>query len=356
MDDYQAVRELLPVPPLSPEVERAGRERLNAAFTEKAVITGKRARWPRRGTRWGALGLGLAGVAAAALFVTSAAPPSPPATPDVVAAQDGKRFLLAAATSMASVPDDGTWWGTTLVRGGEFHAPGGGYRLRQTRSEESWIPADPEASTWYRWTYLGTGPATSRDEEAWRAEGAPTSWTYEGDTPGMWLDEPPGVVRAAPGKPDTFSSENWDFRVVMAGRPLTKLDELPDTPEGLRELLKGPDDRSTVDNVVRLLFFAPVTSETRAAACRLLASMPETGAVGQVTDALGRTGQAIEYRSGEFPVKPHAGETRTRLVFDPGSGAPLSLETHSVADGALLEFYAVKESHWADDNPLKEKK
>ncbi|WP_436762476.1 CU044_5270 family protein [Streptosporangium sp. V21-05] len=353
MDDYQAVRELLPVPPLSPEVERAGRERLNAAFA------GKRARWPRRGARWGALGLGLAGVAAAVLVVTSAAPPDPPAKRDVVAAQDGKRFLLAAATSMASVPDDGAWWGSTLVRGEEFRAPGGGYTLRQTRLEENWIPADPETRTWYRRTHLGVKPATSQDEEAWRADGSPASWTYEGNAPGKLspIGEPPGVVRAAaPGEPDTFSSEDWDFRVVMAGRPLTKLDELPDTPEGLRELLKGPDDRSTVDNVVRLLFFAPVTSETRAAAYRLLASTPETGAAGQVTDALGRTGQAIEYRSGEFPVKPYAGETRTRLVFDPGSGAPLSLETRSVADGMLLDFIAVRESHWADDNPLKEKK
>lgn len=351
MDDYQAVRELLPVPPLSPEVERAGRERLNAAFTTK------RARPPLRATWWSALGLGLAGAAAAALVVISAAPPGPPAPRGVIAAQDGKRFLLAAATSVASMPDDGAWWASTLVNGWEFRAPGGGYTLRQTRLEESWIPADPEASTWYRWTYSGVRPATPRDEEAWRADGAPASWTYEGDTPGMLsLDDPPGVVRAAPGKPDTFSSEDWDFRVVMAGRPLTKLDELPDTPEGLRELLKGPDDRSTVDNIVRLLFFAPVTSDTRAAAYRLLASMPDVGAVGQVTDVLGRTGPAIEYRSGEFPTRPYAGETRTRLVVDPGSGAPLSLETRSVADGMLLNFTAVQESHWADDNPLKEKK
>ncbi|MEV0751543.1 CU044_5270 family protein [Streptosporangium sp. NPDC050280] len=351
MDDYQAVRELLPVQPLSPEVEQAGRERLNAAFATK------RARRPLRAAWWSALGLGLAGAAAATPVVTSAAPPSPPATRGVIAAQDGKRFLLAAATSVASMSDDGAWWGSTLVSGEEFRSPGGGYTLRQTRLEESWIPADPEARTWYRWTRLGVKPATPRDEEAWRADGAPTSWTYEGNTPGMLsFDEPPGVVRAAPGKPDTFSSEDWDFRVVMAGRPLTKLEQLPDTPEDLRELLKGTDERSTVDNVVRLLFFAPVTSETRAAAYRLLASMSETDAVGQVTDVLGRTGQAVEYRSGEFPTRPYAGETRTRLVVDPGSGAPLSLETRSVADGMLLNFTTVRENRWADDNPLKEKK
>ncbi|WP_329429480.1 CU044_5270 family protein [Streptosporangium sp. NBC_01495] len=351
MDDYQAVRELLSVPPLSPGVERAGRERLGAAFARE------RARSRRRVAGWSALGLGLAG-AAAALVVTSAAPPTPPAPRGVIAAQDSKRFLLAAATSVASVPDEGAWWGSTLVSGREFRAPGGGYTLRQSRSEETWIPADPEASTWYRWTYLGAGPATPRDETAWRADGAPTSWTYDGkDTPGLPTeDRALGVVRAAPGKPDTFSSEDWDFRIVMAGRPLTKMNELPGTPEGVRELLKGPDDRSTVDNVARLLFFAPVTSETRAAAYRLLASMPEVAAVGQVTDELGRTGQAIEYRSAEFPTTAYAGETRTRLVIDPNDGRPLSIETRSVADGTLLEFTAVRESHWAHENPLKEKK
>ncbi|WP_188190383.1 CU044_5270 family protein [Nonomuraea sp. SYSU D8015] len=351
MDDYRALRELLPAPPLSPEVERAGRELLNAAIAGEGVRRGRRAAW------WSALGLGLAGAAAAAalVIVPSAVPVAPPQQQHSVhAAPDGKRFLLVAATSAASVPDSGTWWGSTLVDGRQFRAPGQGYVLRQTESVETWIPAAPEGRTWYRQTYLGAKPATPQDEAAWRADGAPATWTYERAAPGLITkDRSRGLVRAAPGKPETHSTEDWDFRVVLAGKPLTKMNDLPDTPEGLRTLLGAPDDRATVDNAARLLFFAPVSSETRAAAYRLLASLPGVDAVGPVTDALGRPGQAVEYRSAEYPVTPYPGETRTRLVIDPARGTPLSIETRSLADGLLLEFTAIQDTRWTNENPLE---
>ncbi|MFI7124379.1 CU044_5270 family protein [Nonomuraea sp. NPDC050153] len=353
MDDYRAVRELLPAPPLTSGVEQAGRERLAAAITQERVRKG------RRSARWTGLGLGLAGAAAAAVLllptaVPTTGPTTPPAGHGVLTAPDGKRFLLAAAASVASVPDTGAWWGSTLVHGREFREPGQRYVLRQRESEETWIPADPEGLTWSRRTYLGAGPATPEDEAAWRAAGAPETWTYGKKAPGLPTeDAPSGIVRAAPGKPETFSTEDWDFRIVLAGKPLTKMNEVPDTPEGLRALLGAADDQATVDNTARLLFFAPVTSRTRAAAYRLLASLPGVSAAGAVTDALGRPGQAVEYRSAEYPTTPYAGETRTRLVIDPDSGMPLSIETRSVKDGLLLEYTAVQDSRWTNDNPLE---
>ncbi|MEU7900628.1 hypothetical protein AB0B45_48350 [Nonomuraea sp. NPDC049152] len=346
MDDYQAVRELLPAPPLTPDVERAGRERLTAAFAQERVRRGRRA------ARWSALGLSLAGAAAAAAIVIApTAPPKAPAISGTVTQADGKRFLLVAAASVASMPDEGAWWGRTEVTGRQFREPGGRYVLRESESVETWIPADPEGLTWYRQTPQGIRPATPQDEAAWRADGSPTSWTYD-KTSEMGHS---GVVRAEPGEQRTWSTEDWDFRIVTAGKPLTKMSEVPDTPEGL-ETLFDADDLTTVDTAARLLFFAPVTSESRAAAYRLLASAPGVTAVGQVTDALGRAGQAIEYESGEFAPPNHAGATRTRLVIDPVSGRPLSIETRSAADGLLLTYTAIQDSRWADDNPLKEKK
>ncbi|WP_067134779.1 hypothetical protein [Microtetraspora malaysiensis] len=346
MDDYRAVRDLLPTPPLSPEVERAGRERLAAAFAQERVRRG------RRGTRWSALALGLAGAAAAAaIVVAQIAPAGVPAPHGTVAQADGKRFLLVAAASVAAMPDEGAWWGSTEVRVRQFHEPGGRYVLRESESVETWIPADPEGRTWYRETPQGTKPATPQDEAAWRADGSPTSWTYDKRSEA----KRPGVVRAEPGEQRTWSTEDWDFRIVTAGKPLTKMSEVPDTPEGLKAFFAA-DDRTTIDTAARLLFFAPVTSETRAAAYRLLASMPGVAAVGQVTDALGRAGQAIEYESGEFAPPNYAGATRTRLVIDPVSGRPLSIETRSATDGLLLTYTAIQDSRWADDNPLKETK
>ncbi|MDR8411881.1 CU044_5270 family protein [Nonomuraea sp. 3-1Str] len=345
MDDYRAVRDLLPAPPLSPEVERAGRERLAVAFSQERVRRGRRA------ARWSALALGVAGAAAAAIVITHITPASVPAPYGAAVQADGKRFLLVAAGSVAAMPDEGAWWGSTEVHGQQFHEPGGRYVLRESESVETWIPADPEGRTWYRHTPQGIKPATPQDETAWVADGSPTSWTY--DKPSETGRS--GVVRSEPGEQRTWSTEDWDFRILTAGKPLTKMSEVPDTPEGLKALIAA-DDRTTIDTAARLLFFAPVTSETRAAAYRLLASVPGVTAVGQMTDALGRAGQAIEYESGEFAPPNYRGATRTRLVIDPTSGKPLSIETRSTANGLLLTYTAIQDSRWADSNPLKEKK
>ena len=343
MDEYRAVRELLPAPPLSPEVERAGRERLAAAFAQERVRRGRGA------ARWSALALGLAGAAVAAAAIVIA-PAGVPVPHGAVAQADGKRFLLVAAASVAAMPDEGAWWGSMEIHGRQFHEPGGRYVLRESESVETWIPADPEGRTWYRQTPQGIKPATPQDEAAWVADGSPTSWTY-GQPSEIGRQ---GVVRSGPGEQRTWSTEDWDFRILTAGKPLTKMNQVPDTPEGLKAFFAA-DDRTTIDTAARLLFFAPVTSETRAAAYRLLASLPGVTAAGHVSDVLGRAGQAIEYESSEFAPPNYRGATRTRLVIDPASGRPLSVEVRSAADGLLLTYTAIRDSRWADSNPLKEK-
>ncbi|MFG1947258.1 hypothetical protein [Nonomuraea sp. NPDC048826] len=347
MDEYRAVRDLLPAPPLSPEVERAGRERLRAAFAQDRV----RVRRGLRAARWSALALGMAGAAAAAaIVIANIAPAGVPAPPGAAVQADGKRFLLVAAASVAAMPDEGAWWGSTEVRGRQFREPGGRYVLRESESFETWIPADPEGLTWYRHTPQGIKPATPQDEAAWIAHGSPTSWTYDKRSETGHF----GVVRSEPGEQKTWSTEDWDFRIRTAGKPLTKMSEVPETPEGLKAFFAA-DDRTTIDTAARLLFFAPVTSGTRAAAYQLLASVPGVTAIGEVADALGRAGQAIEYESGEFAPPDYRGATRTRLVIDPASGRPLSIEVRSAADGLLLTYTAIQDSRWADSNPLKEK-
>ncbi|MEV5498590.1 hypothetical protein AB0M50_24650 [Nonomuraea fuscirosea] len=154
MDDYPAVRDLLPAPSLPPEVERAGRDRLAAAFAQEWVRRG------RRSARWSALALGLAGATAAAIVIANVAPAGVPVPQGAVAQADGKRFLLVAAASVAAVPDEGAWWGSTEVQGRQFHEPGGRYVLRESESVETWIPADPAGLTWYRQTPHGIKPAT----------------------------------------------------------------------------------------------------------------------------------------------------------------------------------------------------
>ncbi|MFF3669557.1 hypothetical protein [Microtetraspora malaysiensis] len=85
--------------------------------------------------------------------------------------------------------------------------------------------------------------------------------------------------------------------------------------------IRNADDRTTIDTAVRLLFFAPVTSETRAAAYRLLASTPGVAAVGQVTDALAM--QA----STRYPGRPRP-RIRSRTAQTPaGRGMSATVDT-----------------------------
>ncbi|MFE3454936.1 hypothetical protein ACFXJ8_39040 [Nonomuraea sp. NPDC059194] len=338
MDELQAVKDLLTVPPPTPDSVRAGRARLRAALADSArpvAAVGARpgavrpavhpaVRRGRRAARWSTLAIGLVGAAAAAALVLFSAP-----------APTTQTVLLSAATRVAQAPDEGAWWTSKLVNGRIFPDPTGRYLLRQTESEQVALPADPEGTTWDRRTYLG---AVALDEAAWKAAGSPTSWTYP-SPPGLISGRQDRAVSALPGQPVTHSTEDWDFRVVLADKPLTKLAEVPATPEGLRGLFGD-----NVQAVARLIFYAPVTSETRAAGYRLLAQTSGVSVAGEVTDPLGRRGQAIEYGEPDG--------SRVRLTLDEASGAPLALET--LRDGRVVEFTAIESSSWTNDNPLKE--
>ncbi|WP_219501578.1 CU044_5270 family protein [Nonomuraea ceibae] len=339
MDDLSAVRELLAPPGPSRETVARGRDRLLTEIARDRPPRGAHDRPARkrvRAARWATFGLGLASAGAAVAVVLSSAPPVEAPPPDA------RTVLLAAATSAARQPAEGAWWGNKLIRGVRFRDPGDRYTLEQTAAEETWLPTgkmtDPH---WLVLRYLGVRPATPEDEAAWRADGSPTRWSYPyGNGGGLGGDS--YEVEAAPGEARSFEQEDVDWRLLTAGRPLTRMAELPATPEGLRALL-GPGDRELMTNLGSFVLEMPVPAGTRAAAYRLMASLPGVTAQGRVTDALGRTGEAIAYRD------PADGSAR-RLIVDDATGAPLALETLAPS-GELKQFTAVAESVWADRRP-----
>lgn len=316
MDEHAAVRELLAAPPPSPEAVAAWRERLMTEFTAENPL-----RRRRRTAAWTSALTGLLGAAAAIVMLLTSTP-APPSAHDL---------LLAAATEAAKAPDQGTWWGNKLLKGSQFRDPSDRYLLEQTRSEETWIPTDLEGTTWVAQRELGARPVTPQDEAAWKADGSPASWAYNPGKSGERFVE-------APGETEISTSEDWDWRIVASGKALTEISDI--TPEGLRALLGEEDTASRATEVVA---YYPVSAEVRAAAYRLLATLPGVTAAGQVTDPLGRTGQAVEYQGEQA-------DSVVRLVIDPASGAALSVETRT--GGLLTDFTAVQESVWADVNPL----
>ncbi|GAA2300324.1 hypothetical protein GCM10010149_56720 [Nonomuraea roseoviolacea subsp. roseoviolacea] len=314
------------------------------------AASGRAGRRPMRAALWPALGMGLAGAAAAVTLVLSSAAPPPAAPPARPSAQ---QILLAAATSAARQPADGDWWGDKLVRGVRVREPAGRYTLQVTGSEQTWIPVAKQDSYWLVQRYLGARPATPRDEQAWRADGSPTAWTYEKTTTGaaVMVGADPDRLEAAPGPAESTESADVDWRIMFAGKPLTKMDDFPADPVRLRALLEPRPGATAalLANLTSLIAHVPVSPATRAAAYELMASLPGVTAQGEVTDQLGRTGQAVAY-TGPDPLRSER-EVRTRLIVDSATGAPLAVETLAADTGEIIRFTAVESIGWTDRKP-----
>ncbi|MGN9845090.1 hypothetical protein ACTMTI_43900 [Nonomuraea sp. H19] len=138
----------------------------------------------------------------------------------------------------------------------------------------------------------------------------------------------------------------------LAGKRMTPADlaELPTTPEGLREYLEPlvtkqygtePVDVNSelYETGVRLLMNFPASPDVRAAAYRMLASLPGTTAEGQATDPLGRTGQAVSRR---------LTNGTDRVIVDMKTGEPLAFE--STIEG-VRTFEAIKKTGWTNEEP-----
>ena len=378
MDDLTAIRELLSAPPVTPEVVADGRTRLATAFastpqpanlrslevTEEAPVHQDKRR-AMRTARWTALGVGLLGAAAAVtLVVTSGTSAGAPGTRPAAQAPSvqpikklsAQQVLLAAATSAANTPADGAYWVRNSVTGKQRVEPGGKYTLEMTTVLETWVSQVPGKPTWFINQNLGIKPATPQDEEAWRAAGSPHSWTYPGTTVtkrGKSVKTRSVTLQSKPGEPVTtrVDGEETDSSV---GKPMTRaaLSELPTAPDGLRDYLKtviakqwGAEYAHVDVNAelyqtgMHIIMDLPAPPDVRAAAFRMLASLPGVKAEGEVTDPLGRTGQAVSL--------PHS-NGEGRLIMNTATGEPLAFVT-TIKDTRF--FVAIKKAGWTDDKP-----
>ncbi|MEU0478044.1 CU044_5270 family protein [Streptosporangium sp. NPDC006013] len=390
MDDLTAVRDLLAEPEPSREVIAAGRDRLLAAMPSPQGPPGDRrllqARRGRRAAWWTALGMGLAGTAAAAALVitsSTAASPTPlphlpaPGTQDTGA--EARQVLLAAATAAARAPAEGAYWVTRTVRGNQRVAPSAGYLILQSRAEEMWLSRARDGQSWRISQYLGAKPATPKDEAAWRKDGSPDRWLFaDGALTGGYVSAE-DRIESKPGEREASRLRGkWKGSAGYLTKGLLTWAEvraIPDTPEKLRIYLNGRGKEFTaespgaekaekqvepwlLEDCVQLLTSLPVTPATRAAAYRLLASLPGMTSEGEVVDRLGRVGQAISY-----PVSTTTpqGESKVygtnRLVIDVSSGLPLSRERDGLdrlRDGRtykVTSFAVYERIGWTDDLP-----
>ncbi|GAA3148270.1 CU044_5270 family protein [Nonomuraea roseoviolacea] len=305
--------------------------------------------------------------------VTSTAPGTPAATahdtPDAsstTSADPGKarEMVLAAADAVLKQPaGEGAYWRTKTVTRWQTPTGDGAYTLELGLSEEMWLARRPGDKSWRISRSLGAKPATASDEAAWREAGSPSSWDLSPSG-----DKGENIVEAKPSEPVRSELRGeWKGSGGDLAKQLMTWDDLaaiPDDVDGLRAYLMKllPDAGATdptsdpegtrnllAEAVVQIIADLPVTPQVHATAFRLLATMPGVRAEGEVTDGLGRKGQAILFRSD--------GLVKARIVVDPRTGRTLARET-TILDrtGAgrtvpLHHEVSYEQTGWTDERP-----
>ncbi|WP_066588827.1 CU044_5270 family protein [Cellulomonas timonensis] len=275
----------------------AGSARLSSRIAEaNTVVLAHR----RRAVRRRRLSLSIVGAAAAAGLVVLPLSPFGGADPDVAQAAEK---LLMASDSAAMQPD--------LAAGASYW---------HTVSEHSQSNVD--------------GGAVYR-RESWSARSGP----------GLLIDD---GVSANPIGLGTATYDIGGTHVDWDG-----LSALTTDPAELRDLLLRADTAGTSRSADDRLFMAvgdllratPASPALRSALWRVAAQIPDVRLVGDVTDAVGRTGTAVEQ------VIDHGGVTEVRrLVFDPDTGVLLE-ETQVARGGGADRTYR---STYLDQGPADE--
>ncbi|ETK30888.1 CU044_5270 family protein [Microbispora sp. ATCC PTA-5024] len=340
---------------------------------------------PRRRTSvrpvWG---LSLAGAAAAtAVAVTvsvtgtggttprapsAAAPSTSTATP--VAHLSARQLLLVAAeSSRKASPAGGAYWHTETSSGYAYQVGTKvKYVVNSLGRSQFWVASTPDRPSYWISQDMGTKPAKGQ-EDAWRQDGSPTSWTTQADKGSKRMSL---SIEARPGKPsrDRIDYKGDVFDLAGHNVSVAELRALPTTPDGLKTyLLKGYQGHGTEADTpmdadswlfqvtAGLIADMPVKPATRAAAYKVLAGIGGVRNLGQVTDALGRTATGVG-RTETWPT----GRFERQLLIDPDTGTLLTDQFVAVEPrgqyawaepGTPIIWQATTEASWTDQTPPK---
>ncbi|GAB2840072.1 hypothetical protein GCM10022221_44320 [Actinocorallia aurea] len=336
--------------PVSEETRRAELAAAMAAAAPSTEAEGAR-RPATRSVRLG-WGAGLVGVLAAAAVAVGVVPavvpadggtgpsrPAAPAAPGTVAL-DAETVLLAAAHGAAGAPEEtGDYWKRVAVSRSYSRAGQGAsaYTVVTTVQDETWTPNVTDGRQWYSRHDLGTVPASPQDEEAWRAQGSPSS--IEVDI-ARGKKGAGGLVRleTGPSPAETGSAPLVDGdKVFWLGRNVSMRDlrELPADPAKLRASLlrfyTGSDTEASSVPMERdawlfrvvsgMVTDMPLRPKTMSAAFTLLSGLKGVTALGEVKDPEGRPAVAVS-----AVEKTPNGVLEHRIYLDRAQGRALASE------------------------------
>lgn len=222
-----------------------------------------------------------------------------------------RQVLLLAAAHVAKAPTSGRYWylnamvGSVLPAGTKAHP----YDIVSMAPYQVWYPRVPGVLAWTSNGYTTPGfqsvhaaPLTSADRAAWRAAGSPTGWYRNTNWPGH-----PDQFTIRPAPPPQYSWNYGDGVVGyiegnLHGLNTAQLARLPASAARLRAYLFARIDRylpqmkpggTLVWTMALDLLMDPVSSQVRAAAYRVMATIPGVKLLGLIRDPFGRQGYGL---------------------------------------------------------------
>jgi hypothetical protein len=301
------------------------------------------------------LGVVAAGtVAAGSVAVLSGhSDPRPPNRSVPLRTGGGGNVLLAAATSAEKAPQTGAYWHTTRIDG-TIYAVGrtraDHYKVESRQEYDSWVGRDGRESRSY--TDLPTRPLTGQDKAKWQKAGSPMTVNAPIGEPGvmgtLFLDP-----KSPMGAPHPRPMKGGEVRRFYGMTP-AQIAGLPTEPKALEKRLlalrgnwhaysstaakerlgdlRGEERvRALSDVAGALLADAPTPPKVRAAAFRMLATLPGVRAGDRATDPLGRPGTVISLPLettvplGIYTAPKQLGTYRRQWIIDPGTGTLLAV-------------------------------
>jgi hypothetical protein len=358
MNEIQALKELLAKPSAAQAVRDEGRHRLQNVMYGGRVPSSRRKPWLAGGlgVTAAAMVTVVAVVSAGSPAAHKAAPNSPPPAPVLMSATE---VLSSAATNVGRQPSTGAYWQISTSGVISRVNTGRGYTVQQTMKRTLWLSGSPGGTSWAVNQFLGYAPKTPADVAAWKADGSPTTWH---------------IKRAAPctvkskkcrDQVQVLSSKNGPITADRQGGAgvvgdlgnlpitLTQVRALPSDPTKLKAVIAGrlPGvngkllDTITFEDGIKVIMQLPVSSAVRAAAYRMMASLPGVTAAGEFADPLGRKGQAVTMGA------DGSTQVRHRVIIDAKTGMPLTSQQYLTKNGQITDDQTVTVAGWTNANP-----